>query len=356
MSSCCPPKKTDHHHDGDACHSHGGGVDWLFWVSGILVIAGFIIHNAGLHGLIPEASLQYISVFSSTVDEFVRLVWWGILMGIFFVGLMNFVPREMAVKVVGRPGTRGGVLRAAMAGILFDLCSHGILLVGLKLYERGASLGQVMAFLIASPWNSISLTIILFALIGVKWTLLFIVVSFFIALFSGLIFDWLVTRGTLPQNNKQYDGEEFESFKQLWNRIEWTRSRAAQCFKDAIGESKMIIRWMFVGIILIGLLRTFMDEHMFMTLFAPTLAGLGLTLIAATIIEVCSEGLAPIAADLLNRASAPGNAFTFLMAGVSTDYTEIMGLKEATRSWKIALFLPLVTVPQIMLISLLMNS
>jgi hypothetical protein len=63
--------------------------------------------------------------------------------------------------VLGRKEGLGGILRATGAGLLLDLCSHGILLVGMKLYERGASLGQTMAFLIASPWNSISLTIIL---------------------------------------------------------------------------------------------------------------------------------------------------------------------------------------------------
>jgi len=43
------------------------------------------------------------------------------------------------------------------------------------------------------------------------------------------------------------------------------------------------------------------------------------------------------------------------MTGVSTDYTEIMILKDTTKSWKIALFLPLLTVPQVILISWLIN-
>jgi uncharacterized membrane protein YraQ (UPF0718 family) len=80
------------------------------------------------------------------------------------------------------------------------------------------------------------------------------------------------------------------------------------------------------------------------------------TLVAATIIEVCSEGSAPIAADLMTRAEAPGNSFAFLMTGVSTDYTEIMVLKDTTRSWKIALFLPLVTVPQVVILALILNT
>ena len=94
----------------------------------------------------------------------------------------------------------------------------------------------------------------------------------------------------------------------------------------------------------------------FETYFGPTLAGLGITVLVATILEVCSEGSTPIAADILNRANAPGNAFAFLMTGVSTDYTEIMAIRETTRSWKLALFLPLLTVPQVLTIAWIINQ
>ncbi|MBI4125266.1 MAG: ATPase, partial [Deltaproteobacteria bacterium] len=96
-------------------------------------------------------------------------------------------------------------------------------------------------------------------------------------------------------------------------------------------------------------------EH-FQAYFGPTLLGLGLTTAAATVIEVCSEGSTPIAADILTRAHAPGNAFAFLMAGVATDYTEVMVLKDRTRSWKVSLFLPLVTVPQVVALGWVLNS
>ena len=117
----------------------------------------------------------------------------------------------------------------------------------------------------------------------------------------------------------------------------------------------MVLRWIFFGVILASLIRAFMDTGDFQTYFGPTLAGLGLTILVATIIEVCSEGSTPIAADLLTRANAPGNSFAFLMTGVSTDYTEIMVLKETAKSWKLALFLPLITVPQVILVAWLIN-
>ena len=118
----------------------------------------------------------------------------------------------------------------------------------------------------------------------------------------------------------------------------------------------MVLRWVVFGVVLVALIRAFLPADSFGLWFGASLSGLFLTLAATTVIEVCSEGSSPIAADLFNRAGAPGNAFTFLMAGAATDYTEIMALKETTKSWKIALFLPLITVPQVLLIGWLMNG
>jgi hypothetical protein len=125
---------------------------------------------------------------------------------------------------------------------------------------------------------------------------------------------------------------------------------------NGVKGSRMVMRWMFFGVVLAAGIRALVAPETFQSYFGPTIAGLGMTLIAATVIEVCSEGSVPIAADLLVRAQAPGNSFAFLMTGVSTDYTEIMVLKDVTASWKIALFLPLITVPQVIVLAWLMNQ
>jgi len=117
----------------------------------------------------------------------------------------------------------------------------------------------------------------------------------------------------------------------------------------------MVFRWLLFGVVLAPAIRTFVPLDLYQELFGPTVAGLFLTLVAATIIEVCYEGSTPIAADLLARAVAPGNAYTFLMAGVSNDYTEVMVLRDATKSWRIPLFLPLITLPQILILGFILN-
>ena len=353
---CCNidgPKKSQHEH-----HSHTTKkFDLLLWGSICILALSY-----GSFLFIPErlAEFAMFQTFAESVAELLHRMWWGILIGIVFVGMLSGIPREFILKILGRGGTLSGIVRAMLAGVLLDLCSHGILMVGAKLYQRGASLGQVMAFLIASPWNSFSLTLILWSLVGFKWMISFLLLSMVIATISGMIFDRFVKNGVLPKNPNESDfPEHFPFWKEVGTHLK--RVRPTPTFfwnitKEGVLGSRMVLRWIFFGVVLASLVRTLISPELFGTYFGPTLLGLGLTIIAATIIEVCSEGSLPIATDLLTRAKAPGNAFAFLMTGVSTDYTEILILKETTRSWKISFFLPLITIPQILVIAWLLNQ
>jgi uncharacterized membrane protein YraQ (UPF0718 family) len=328
--------------------------DYLFWVSLLIVAVAYPI-GATMHHE-PDS---VIGVFTGGIFALFNQMWWGMAIGILFVGILGRLPRELVMGILGRDAGLTSLFRATLAGVFLDLCSHGILAVGMKLYERGASAGQVMAFLLASPWNSFSLTLILIGLIGVGWTLLFILLSLVIGIITGVIFDALVQRGQLPANPWKAELGEAQPVGILWrefrNTLQFSLGGTTQLLREGVAGSRVVIRWTLFGLVLAGLIRALVPEDAFAAWFGATMAGLWLTLLATTVIEVCSEGATPIAADLLNRAGAPGNAFTFLMAGVATDYTEVMSIRDTTRSWKIALFLPLITVPQIVVIGAILN-
>lgn len=372
-TSCCASKQAEEvtepscHSGGDSAqHNHEEAAasccsvpeektDWLLWGSAIAVIVFYTSHL--LLGMDMESTY---GTLSHTSFEMVNTMWWGVLLGAIAVGVLGRIPNAMVMSVLGKPGSKRGVVRATIAGLMLDLCNHGILMVGMGLYRKGASLGQTMAFLIASPWNSLTLTLVLVALIGLKWTLLFIVFSMVIAWISGIIFDLLVKKDVLPSN--PHEVTQPTDYK-LWPEVKKQMKGQTYSVKGTIDliwgglkESKMVLRWLLFGIVLVSVVRAFVDPSTFGTWFGATIGGLFLTLLATTLIEVCSEGSSPIAADLVNRAGAPGNGFVFLMAGAATDYTEIMALKDTTKSWKIALFLPLVTVPQVMFIGWIMNT
>jgi uncharacterized protein len=335
-------------------------IDWMLWGSALLTALGYGWYLIGVGAGGGEGHGQ-LAHFSHGVFELMNTMWWGVVLGIVFVGLMDRVPREIVIQALSGNRRSTGVIKATMAGVLFDLCSHGILMIGMKLYERGATIGQTFAFLLASPWNSFSLTLILIALIGWKLTLLFIVLSGVIAIVTGIIADTLVARGVLPDNPARAGVAEptvslSVAVKQWLSGLKPSPEGALQVLKDGMRGSRMVLRWILFGVVLASLVRAFVPPDVFADWFGPGLLGLFATVVVATVLEVCSEGSAPIAADIINRAGAAGNGFTFLMAGVATDYTEIMSLKDTTGSWKLALVLPILSVPQTLLIAWIINS
>lgn len=351
LPSCCAPKPAAG--GGSCCGGAKGRPDFLLWGSLILFLAGVAVHFA-----MPSAP-AWLHVFGHTCYELLTRAWWGLLFGIVAVAVIGRFPRELVAAILGRGGSVSGLFRAVGAGVLLDLCNHGILMVGMSLYKRGASLGQTLAFLIASPWNSLSLTLILAALIGWKWMLLFIALSMVVALITGWIADRLVDAGKIPRNPNAValpTGYRIgPAVSGVLRSLKPGKENYVHLAREGLAGSQMVLRWILFGFVLTGAIRAFVPEASFEQLFGPTLVGLFLTLLATTLLEVCSEGSSPIAADLLTRAHAPGNAFVFLMAGAATDYTEIASLRSTTRSWKATLALPLISTPQVLLIGWLIH-
>ncbi len=340
-----------------AAHADKQSIDWLLWVSATATALGYVLH---WHFAETISNVHWLHELSHSAFELVNTIWWGVLIGIVMIAILARIPREFVMSALGTQLGFRGIVRATVAGVLLDLCSHGVLMVGAKLYERGASTGQVIAFLVSSPWNSLSLTLILIALIGLPWTAAFIVLSMLIAVTTGVAFDWCTRNGVLPENPRKNelpdDFKFWQEAKTQFNGVRLTPHYIVEMLIEGVKESRMVMRWILSGVLLASIVRAFVSPELFQEYFGPTLLGLSITIVVATVLEVCSEGSTPIAADILTRAGAPGNSFAFLMGGVATDYTEIMIIRDTTSSWKVALFLPLITLPQIILLAWMINQ
>ena len=212
----------------------GAALILLLTSMGTIVLSAYVLHLAA-----PQISGSALADFAVSIFDLINTMIWGVLAAIVFIGLIGAVPREFVTAVLGRGGTLTGVARAMVAGVLLDLCSHGILIVGARLYERGASLGQVMAFLIASPWNSLSLTLILWALIGLKWMLVFLLTSMAVAFVAGAIFDKLVAKGSLPANrNASEIPEDFDFFAEAKKGLSGVEFTPQLVCEFALGRRK----------------------------------------------------------------------------------------------------------------------
>ena len=236
-------------------------------------------------------------------------------------------------------------------------CSHGILAISMELYKKGASIPAVVAFLLASPWANFTITIMLIAFFGLK-ALFLIVAAIIIAIITGLIYQVLDKKGMIekaPTAKLEKGFSMLKDMKKRWKAYKFNFEKDVKSVLSGTWSlTKMVLWWILIGMLLASFARAFVPTDVFHQYMGPTIIGLAITLIVATIIEVCSEGSSPIAFEIYRQTTAFGNAFVFLMAGVATDYTEI-GLIWSNIGKKAAIWLPIITVPQIVLLGYLFN-
>jgi len=304
--------------------------------------------------------------FSLALLDYLRMIWWAILVGFLISGVIDyFIPRSYIEKYFSRHRRRT-IIYAVVFGFLMSACSHGILAISMELYRKGANTAAVVAFLLASPWANLPITVLLFGFFGLK-AFLVVASALVVAISTGLIYQLLERKG-LVECNKCENGEDtpmltdFSIINDVKNRLKnysFTKNNVIDAVKGvAEGSwilSKMVLWWLLIGMLMAAFARAYIPSHLFMTYMGPTLLGLMVTLLFATIIEVCSEGSSPLAFEIFNQTKAFGNSFVFLMAGVATDYTEI-GLIWSNIGKKAALCLPVITVPQVLMLGFLFNS
>lgn len=339
------------------------GTPWYKEKLFIVTIIALILLALG-YFLDPERRFFY------AFRDYVLLIWWAILIGFLIGGIIDhFVPRSYVEKYLSRHQKRT-IVYSIIFGFLMSACSHGILAIAIELYKKGASTSSVVAFLLASPWANLPITFLLFGFFGIK-AFLIVVSAIFIALITGLIFQRLERKGWV-ECDKCIIGEDkavltdfsiIKDIKRRWKAYEFNAKNNIAAIKGTFRGSwalaKMVMWWLVIGMLMAAVARAYIPHELFKQYMGPTFLGLLVTLFFATIIEVCSEGSSPLAFEIYEQsieAGAPafGNSFTFLMAGVATDYTEI-GLIWHNIGRRAALWIPIITVPQILVLGFLFN-
>ena len=293
---------------------------------------------------------------------YLQMIWWAIGIGFLLGGLLDcYVPKEAISAVLAKKRKRS-IFYAVMLGFLMSACSHGILALSIELHKKGASTPVVVSFLLASPWANLPVTLMLIGFFGLK-ALYIILGALLIAFCTGLIFQFLEKKGMIESNpNTVLPDEGYSAAKDIQNRFknlqfsfENVKKDLAAVWKGAVSLADMTLWLVVIGVILSSLAAAFIPEGLFHRYMGPTLGGLLVTLALATVMEVCSQGTAPLAFQIFKKTGAFGNAFVFLMAGVVTDLTAI-GLLWMNVGRKTALWIPVVTVPQVLVLGILANK
>ncbi|MFC1559937.1 permease [Candidatus Margulisiibacteriota bacterium] len=337
--SCASPKKTP------------------IWKNKVFIIA--VIYIA-VFALGPF--LSFIAPLSTALYMYIKTIALAILIGLLLGGIIDWlVPGEYVSKILAQKKKRT-IPFAVITGFLMSACSHGILALAIQLYKKGASPPAVVAFLLASPWANLPLTIVMFGFFGVK-AFLIVGSAIVIAMISGYIFMFLESRSMIEHNpNTVAVDESFSILKDIKERrknikisFATTINGIRSIWAGSVSLGNMVLWWIMLGMLLASIAAAYLPANFMQQYMGATVIGLLVTLFIATIMEICSEGTAPMAFEIFRQTGAFGNSFVFLMAGVVTDYTEI-GLLWTNIGRKTALWLPAVAVPQVIALGIIFNT
>jgi len=123
--------------------------------------------------------VQYLIVFKDYLIEILPYLAIGFLLS----GLIHeFVPSQWVERHLGGGGMKP-ILYSTLVGTILPICCFGALPVAVSLRQKGARLGPVLAFLVATPATSITALLVTYGLLGLKFT----VFIFFAVIAMGLI-------------------------------------------------------------------------------------------------------------------------------------------------------------------------
>ncbi|MBI1977733.1 MAG: permease [Candidatus Omnitrophica bacterium] len=321
----------------------------------------FVVSLIALILLALSFVFPHLQKFRISFLDYVRIIWLPILLGFLVGGLIDrYIPREYISKILARRKKRT-ILYATGLGFLASACSHGVIALSMELHKKGASGPAVVSFLLASPWANLPITFLLIGFFGWRGVLI-IMAALVVSMVTGLTFQYLDRKDWIEKNKHTvFLDSGFSIRKDLKERFGNYRLTPDQVREDIRGVwrgtyelANMVLWWILLGMVLASLVSAFIPEHIFHRFLGPSFLGLFMTLVIATVLEICSEGTSPLAFEIYKQTGALGNAFAFLMGGVVTDYTEV-GLVWVNLGRRTALWMLGVTIPQVFLLGWIFN-
>ena len=110
--------------------------------------------------------VQYFIVFKEILLEVLPFLAVGFLLS----GLIHeFVPSQWVERRLSGGGVKP-ILYSTLVGTILPICCFGALPVAVSLRQKGARLGPVLAFLVATPATSITALLVTYGFLGLKFT------------------------------------------------------------------------------------------------------------------------------------------------------------------------------------------
>lgn len=317
-----------------------------------------------------------------------------LLFGLLAAGLIKvWIPESFMKRVLGGSGG-WPVIKAALIGAPLPLCSCGVLPAAIGLRRSGASRGATLSFLIATPETGVDSIGISYVLLGPFMTVVRVLAAIASAIVTGLLAVFVLDRArvsaaslALNSGNVCVDTACSTSVPIVETSAECGSSGCCvEPVVEAVMEDKTdccsgggcstnsnemvsgrltiwqrnmtglkyamsdiwddIAYWLLLGLVLAGLLATFVPGEA-LAEWGSGLPAMILMLLVGIPMYICATASTPLAAGLLLVGISPGTVLVLLLAGPATNLATIAILLKEMGRMIVAVYLTGIAVSSI---------
>lgn len=333
-------------------------------------------------GRVINIIIEFLTVFKGYLIEVLPFL----IIGFLLSGLIHeFVPAQLVERHLGGKGITP-ILYSTLAGTILPICCIGSLPIAVSLHQKGARLGPVLAFLVATPATSITAIMVCYGLLGLKFT----VFIFFAVILMGLLIGIIgnIIKFTLPKNlaNPIYCQEkkfakdpicgmnvdmnkglkikskgkyyyfcspycqatfekEPEKYINTKKYIKGIKERLGSVFRYAFWDmAREIGLEIFLGLVLAAVVSTITPVGEFVGNHFGGSWGYLFSLIFGLMMYICSTASVPLVHAFISQGMNVGAGMVLLLVGPVTSWGTILVLRKTFGSKILTIYLAIISV------------
>ncbi|MDP3791704.1 MAG: permease [Candidatus Omnitrophota bacterium] len=253
----------------------------------------------------------------------------ALAVGFFISGLVHeLIPEDKVLKYLGGGGIKP-IFYSTLIGTLLPVCCWGSLPIAVSFYKKGAKLGPILAFLVATPATSISALLVAYSVLGLNFAIYIFFAVIIMGLAIGLIGDRIKhVRHTQPEKiscpHCELKPEHIHKHEK-----KTMAQRAKSVLKYAfVTLPKEIGPELFMGILLATIVATFVPLGQLVKSYLGGWVGYLFSIVFGVLTYICSTATVPFVDSLIRQGMSVGAGMTLLLIGPVTSYGTILVLKK----------------------------
>jgi uncharacterized protein len=289
---------------------------------------------------------HFIHVFLHYLYEVIPALAIGFLISGF---VHEMIPEDKVLKYLGSGGI-APIFYSTLIGAVLPVCCWGSLPIAVSFYKKGAKLGPVLAFLVATPATSVSAFLVAWSVLGLKFAIYIFFAVIIMGITIGLIGNGIKYKPKtilekIPCPHCEIDPKHVH----LHKKATWQEKLVSALKYAYIDLPKEIGVELFIGLILAAFVATFMPIGKLVSLYLSGWIGYVFAVIVGLFTYLCSTASVPLIDSLIRQGMNPGAGMTLLLIGPIASYGTMLVLRKEFGLKILIIFLTLLIILSLLL-------